>query len=393
MSKPAAAASELAPLGQAFRASVIDALRKRLAARGLDGILLLSPANVAYACGFHFSVNERPVGLFVPADRRPVLFVPELERENAEPIAAVELATYEEFPGPVHPVLWMVRQSRAKRLAVDTIEAALLRPLESEVARLELDDLVAPLRFIKTPQELALTREAASFADLCLERLIGEGGAIISQGGTELDLLADCVGFAKAALKQKHGARFDGTPMGITASVHSGPRAALPHGAVTARRPQRGETLIAGIGASLGGYHAESGITLIVGEISKEQRRVMTAMQACNDAAVAALRPGAACEAVNRAALAELEAAGLKSAIRHRIGHGMGLQGHEAPWLAPGDATPVAENMVFSNEPGVYRPGIDGYRTINTMIVGADGVEIPSRFQTDHPIDARVIAI
>jgi Xaa-Pro aminopeptidase len=70
----------------------------------------------------------------------------------------------------------------------------------------------------------------------------------------------------------------------------------------------------------------------------------------------------------------------------------MGVQGHEAPWLAPGDTTPVAYGMVFSNEPGIYRPGIDGYRTINTMIVTEGGVEIPSRFQAEHPLQARVIA-
>ena len=63
------------------------------------------------------------------------------------------------------------------------------------------------------------------------------------------------------------------------------------------------------------------------------------------------------------------------------------------PWLAPGDMTEVLPNMVFSNEPGVYRPGRDGYRTINTMLVHADHVEIPSRFLADTPIDQRVIAL
>ena len=71
----------------------------------------------------------------------------------------------------------------------------------------------------------------------------------------------------------------------------------------------------------------------------------------------------------------------------------MGVQGHEGPWLAPGDETVVAEGMVFSNEPGIYRPGIDGYRTINTMIVGAGGVEVPSRFQSSFGIEKRILAV
>lgn len=116
-------------------------------------------------------------------------------------------------------------------------------------------------------------------------------------------------------------------------------------------------------------------------------------VDAHNDAAVATAKPGHTCEQVDVAALDALRQAGLGDAIRHRIGHGMGMEGHEAPWLAPGDDTPTALNMVFSNESGVYRPGVDGYRTINTMIVTTDGAEVPSHFLRDTPIDARVIDI
>lgn len=382
----------IAPLGHDFRLRVQERLRAAVAARGLDGMLLLSPANVFYACGFNFCVNERPIGLWVGAGK-PVLFIPHLELENAEPIQGVEVRIYDEFPGHKHPVLWMAEEAKARRIAVDVLDARLLEPLEAVLDRLDLTDLAAPLRYVKTEAELALTRAAAGYADLCLRRLLEAGGDIIRQGGSELDIYADCTGFALSALKRDHGAAFEGTKLGITASVHSGPRAALPHGATSSRRPQFGETIVSGIGCSLGGYHAESGITLIVGEMDAGQRAVMQAMQRCDEAAAAALVPGAACRSVNEAALDALRAAGLGEAIRHRIGHGMGVEGHEAPWLAPGDDTRVEPGMVFSSEPGVYRPGRDGYRTINTMIVHAGGVEIPSRFQADHPIDNRVIAI
>lgn len=381
------------PLGADFRQNVRDRLRRSAAARGLDGVLLLSPANVSYACGFNFSVNERPIGLYVPVEGEAKLFVPLLELENAQPVEGVELGIYEEFPGLVHPVVWMVCQSKASRIAIDTLDARQLAPLKTLIDDVLLEDLAAPLRFIKSAEELELTRIAALYADLCLARLHAEAGNIISQGGTELDLLTDSTGFALAALKRDYGRAFAGTKLGISASVHSGPRAALPHGSTSARQPQIGDTLISGIGCSLGGYHAESGITLIVGDMSAEQRRVMYAMEECNDAAVAALKPGARCQDVNDAALDALKSADLGDAIRHRIGHGMGLEGHEAPWLAPGDMTEVQPGMVFSNEPGVYRPGRDGYRTINTMIVHASDVEIPSRLLADTPIDQRVIAL
>jgi Xaa-Pro aminopeptidase len=381
------------PMGEDFRVTVRDGLRRAAAARGLDGVLLLSPANVFYACGFNFSVNERPIGLYVPAEGDAKLFVPLLELENAEPVQGVTLGIYEEFPGLVHPVVWMVCQSKATRIAIDTLDARQMAPLNTLVDELVLEDLAAPLRFVKNAAELELTRIAALYADLSLMRLKAEAGDIISQGGTELDLLADSTGFALATLKRDYGAAFAGTKLNITASVHSGPRAALPHGSTGSRKPQPGDTLISGVGCSLGGYHAESGVTLIVGDISAEQRRVMLAMETCNDAAVATLKPGARCQDVNEAALDALKAAELGDAIRHRIGHGMGLEGHEAPWLAPGDMTEIAPGMVFSNEPGVYRPDRDGYRTINTMLVHQTEVETPSRFLADNPIDQRVIAL
>ena len=383
----------LAPLPPAFHAAARDRLRERAAAEGLDGLLLLRVSNLAYATGLFLSANERPMGVWLPVAGEPVLFMPALEREHAERAGLSDLRCYDEFPGTLHPVLWMLDEIGRKAVAIDALDARLLEPARARTSRLELQDLAMAAREVKTPAELALTRAAAGFADLFLHRLQAAGADIVAQGGTEQDLLADAMAHARAALFDAHGTAFAGTKMGITASVHSGPRAALPHGAVLPRVPQPGETLIAGIGASLGGYHAESGATFTLGAPSADQARIMAAMSACNDAAVGQARPGAACAAVDAAARGELDRAGLGPAIRHRIGHGMGLEGHEAPWLAPGDTTPIAAGMVFSNEPGIYRPGTDGYRAINTMIVTDTGCEVASRFQSDVPPDARIIPV
>lgn len=383
----------LAPHSPEWHAAARDRLRARAASVGLDGLLLLRVSNLAYATGLFLSANERPMGLWLPVAADPVLFMPELERENAESCGIADMRFYDEFPGLTPPVLWMLDEIGARAVGIDALDARLLDGVRALTTRLDLHDHAMDVRTVKLPEELALARAAARFADTFLHRLHSAGGDIIAQGGTEQDLMADAMAHARGALFAAHGQAFAGTPMGITASVHSGPRAALPHGAVLRRVPQPGETLIAGIGASLGGYHAESGATFILGQPTAEQTRIMAAMSACNDAGVAAARPGAACDAVDRAARDALRAAGLGDAIRHRIGHGMGLEGHEAPWLAPGDTTEIAPGMVFSNEPGVYRPGIDGYRTINTMIVTDTGCEVPSRFQSDCPAPQRVIAL
>jgi Xaa-Pro dipeptidase len=381
------------PLDAAFFARARDRLRARANAAGLEGLLLLSASNLAYATGLFLSANERPMGVWLPVSGNPILMLPSLEQENAEGTGLIDLRFYDEYPGKVPAVLWMLDQIGSKCIGIDQLDAAFLDAARAKLSGLDLTDYAMIARSIKEPEEISLTIEAAKFADLFLTRLHAVAGDIINQGGTELDLMTDAKGHAYDALMAKHKKAFAGTPMGITASVHSGPRAALPHGAVLERRPKPGDTLIAGIGASLGGYHAESGVTLIVGDISQEQKKIMTAMQECNDACVEACAKRLTCTAVNDAALEALHAADLGDAIRHRIGHGMGLQGHEAPWLSPGDDTQVKTNMVFSNEPGVYRPDFDGYRTINTMIVTETGVRVPSRFQSVTEINARVIAV
>lgn len=384
--------SAAAPLPPSFYEDVRSRLRERAEAEGLDGLLILRAGNITYATGWHFSVNERPVGLWLPSDGQAVLLVPHLEREVAQAVPGVTVRTYEEFPGERPPVLWMIEEAGAQRLAVDALGAELLATASAMLQRLDLIDHVQPQRAVKTAAELSLVREAARFTDQVLERLLAAGGDIVGQGGTEADLMADCTGHVRQALFATHGDAFHGTKMGITASVHSGPRAALPHGAVTTRLPLPGEPIVAGIGCSLGGYHAESGVTLVLGEIRPEQLRVMETMAEAGAATVHALERGWSCCKVNEAALSVIRDAGLGDAIRHRIGHGMGVEGHEAPWLAPGDSTPTTPGMVFSCEPGVYRPGLDGWRTIDTLIVRQDCVEVASRFLTRHPPDTRALS-
>ena len=379
--------TEFCPLSSAFFVLARDRLRTRAVTAGLDGLLLLRAPNLAYATGLFLSANERPMGVWIPVSGDPTLMLPGLERENAEGTGICDLLFFEEFPGDVPAVLWMLDQIGRKSVGIDLLDAALLDAAHDKLTRLDLTDHAILERAIKQSEEIALTVEAASFADLFLIRLHAVASDMISQGGTEAGLMAKSMAHARGALMAKHKAAFTGTQMGITASVHYGPRAALPHGAVLERVPQADETLIAGIGASLGGYHAESGVTFIVGDISPEQRRIMTAMEAYNDAAACAARQ--TCVAANDEALNTLQKAGLGDVIRHRIGHGIGLEGHEAPWLAPGDPTQIQTNMIFSNEPGIYRPNIDGYRTINTMIAAEKGSTSRPTFNPMHPSSPR----
>lgn len=370
------------------------ALQDRLEAVQLDGILVLNFANVIYLSGFYHIPSERPIGVYVPSRGQPILFAPLLEQENSEESWIQDRRFYFEYPGEEHPIAWMLRQmdTPRRRIGIDDVPFGVLAQVSANFV-ITHSTLVDQMRWTKTPEELALVRQAAHYADLCLEHLQSVAADMIRAGATELELLRECLSATHARMSAEVGTVFRLGGGGIVGTIHSGPRAALPHGAPGTRQPRAGDTLIAGIGAAVGGYHAESGATFIIGEPTADQMRCLRAAAACNDAAIAALRVGTPCEAVNAAALGVLRDAGLGEFIRHRIGHGMGIQAHEAPWLAPGDPTLLAAGMVFSNEPGIYRPGVDGYRTINTMIVTDGEAEIPSRFLANHPPEARVIPI
>ncbi|MBK9745188.1 MAG: aminopeptidase P family protein [Chloroflexi bacterium] len=377
-------------LSESFYRGKVAQIQASLEAEGLDGVLLLDVYNVIYASGFFHTPSERPMGLLIRKSADPVLLVPLLEQENAASTWIGDIRTYFEYPGEEHAVEWMIREAGCQRLGLDRFPQDLDRALPAGVTRSRLVD---KLRWVKDPAEIELVELAARYADYCLEQVRDYSSDIIRGGGTELDILAMCLKNTRAKMQAEVGEIFNLYGGSVVGTVHSGERAALPHGSPMHRPPQRGETLIAGIGAMVGGYHAESGATFIVGEPVDDQMVCLQAAKECDAAGVNALRVGNTCAQVNTAALNVLKEYGLGDAIRHRIGHGMGLQGHEAPWLAPGDETPLVPKMVFSNEPGIYRPGIDGYRTINTMIVTDGAASVPSRFLAENPPETRILTL
>lgn len=378
------------PLGEAFYRRKVEQIQARLDDENLDGILLIDTYNVMYASGFIHTDSERPIGFCIPKSGQPALFVPLLEQENADDTWIGDIRTYFEFPGEEYPVNWMVREAGVNRLGIDHISHDIFVTLGDGVTT---TPLVNQMRWIKDSEEIEVIKQAARYADYCLEQVLEHAGDIIRDGGTELDILRQCIGATSDKMKAEIGEQFRLRKGAVVGTVHSGPRAALPHGSPMARQPQMGETVIAGIGASVAGYHAESGATFVVGDADDDTMHCLHAAQACDQAAIAALKAGATCTSVNEAALNVLKQAGLGDAIRHRIGHGMGIQGHEAPWLAPGDNTILKPNMVFSNEPGIYRPGKDGYRLIDSMIVTEGDALVPSRFLAEHPPEKRILNI
>ncbi|MEM7124811.1 MAG: Xaa-Pro peptidase family protein [Chloroflexota bacterium] len=380
-------------LPQAHYQERLARIQQYLAEQGLDGLLLLNAANIMWAIGFFHIPNERPLGLYIAVRGEPILFAPFLEKENAEANGIASVQTYWEFPGKVPPEVWMLQQISGQRIGIDGVGHGRFLEMQAIKPRLCLDGSVTQLRYIKSAEELALIQQAANYADYGLEVAKEAVAERLHKGITEQEVVQEVQSETTTKMRRELDDLVNFYRGAVVLTAHTGARAALPHGQPGPIQIQPGDTLIVGIGAKVGGYLAESGCTFIIGEPKPDQMKCLEATWACDQAAVDALIPGNSCTSVNDAALAVLRDAGYGDYIRHRIGHGMGIEGHEPPWLSDGDETLLEPMMVFSNEPGIYRPGIDGYRIIDSMVVTAEGGQRLSRYLSEHGPDDRVISI
>jgi Xaa-Pro aminopeptidase len=367
-----------------FYVEVQQDVRNRLAADGLTAGIFDDPDDVAYLTGFFHFPNERPVAVWLPADAddEVVLLVPELEREYAlHQNACGELITYPEFPGIRPPFEVLADGVRpARRVghsgATTTGRLEALREAFSavEFVRTRATD---DARLIKREPEIALHREAGRVTDLMLEA----GRAVVEdalRNGGELPSEADLAGHVTRAGMSTMYAEHDDVvvvPHLAGGLVYSGANSARPHALPSGHRLRAGEVFMLSLGAGVGGRHVEGERTFILGEPTAEQERYYSTVLAAQQTGLAGLRAGRRCADVNADCLAVIREAGLGHLLRHRQGHGIGLNIHEPPWLEDGDGTVLQPNMIVSDEPGLYVPGHGGYRISDSVLVRADGGE------------------
>ncbi|ACZ86115.1 M24 family metallopeptidase [Streptosporangium roseum] len=373
-------------LSSDYYADVHSSLRDALDQDGLDGFLATSPSDVAYLAGFFYAVTERPVYLWFPRDGRPLCVVPKLDEEYAalQRIEA-DVVTYAEFPGvdPAEAVLAreIGRTGRpAARIGISGgLSLAGHRALTEALgtAGLRTSPVVSNLRLIKHPEELAWHRQAAGICD----EMLAAGRALIEDAlragrplPSEGDLARHVIGYGSDAMYQRYDHVIYTTKL-AGGLVYAGPNSANPHGLPSRRRLEIGDTVILSLGAAVGSRFVESERTFVIGEPSADQRRYFAVAAEAQEVGTAGLRAGRTCAEVNRECLDVIRGHGLGEHIRHRQGHGIGVQQHEPPWVEDGDDTVLRAGMLLSSEPGVYVPGHGGYRISDTVLVTDAGPE------------------
>jgi Xaa-Pro aminopeptidase len=338
--------------------------------RDLDALLVAVGPDLRYLTGYEALPLERLTMLVIPSAAAPRLVAPRLElaaaRAGVRPDVAI--ATWEETDDP-HALVASLVGAGARRVGVsDRLWASHLLRLQAALPGVTFESATAvlrDLRMVKDHDEIELLRLAAHAADRVIARIAA--GPLV--GRTEADV----------AREVRERLLAEGHELAEFSIVASGPNSASPHHEASERVIHAGEPIVLDIGGTLGGYGSD--ITRMVwvtgGDPANgpdaEYLRLYGVLQSAQDEATASARPGVACERVDAVARGIIESSGYGPNFIHRTGHGIGLEGHEEPYLIAGNAEPLREGAAFSIEPGIYLDGRYGARIEDIVVCGPDG--------------------
>ena len=352
--------AESAPLPPALPAEVFRErqakLRAAAKAHSFDALFLTPCANLNYTANVSMGPSERLTALLLFAGGPSILVTPFFEEQRARQGAVVDdIVTWKEDEDPIALAARLLAKGKTIGVEGSTpygTAASLLSA--SALTAHDATPLLDALRRIKSAEEQAFIREAARRTNLA----IGATHKRLSRGSTESEV-ADIL----SQEFQRLGVRGDGL-------VQFGPSSALPHGSPGDRRLSPGDIVLIDAGCRVRGYTSDVTRTVCFGAPTDEIRKVYGIVDQAQTAGIAALQSGAAGEAVDRAARRVIEDAGYGPFFTHRLGHGLGLDGHEPPYLVHGNSAPLSAGNTVTIEPGIYLPGKFGIRIEDDYAVG-----------------------
>ncbi|MFD8519197.1 aminopeptidase P family protein [Streptomyces capillispiralis] len=346
-------------------AARMERAARQAAEAGLAGLLVAPGPDLVWLTGYTpTAVTERLTLLVLAAGRDPVLVVPALEAPDAARAPGAPAVTLRDWTDGKDPyAATAALLDTGGRFGVsDNAWALHLLGLQGTLpgtSYASLTEALPMLRAVKDAAELELLAAAGAAADAAFEEI----REVAFAGRRESDVAADLA----ASLRRSGHSQVDFT------IVASGPNGANPHHEVGDRVIERGDMVVLDFGGLKDGYGSDTSRTVHVGQPTDEERRVHDLVREAQEAGFRAVRPGAACQEVDRAARAVIADAGYGAYFIHRTGHGIGVTTHEPPYMIEGEEQPLVPGMCFSVEPGVYLPGRFGVRIEDIVTVTEDG--------------------
>jgi len=371
-------------------------LLEHVRSRDLTGYVLFGQDYIQYFTGFWFLSTERPVVFAHAVSGEMVVFVPEFEVERTRAESDFErVESYPEYPGVEHPMRILARvladMGIAGRIGADQDGYPGILGYEgpplSEVTGAGVAPVAAPIEAMmvrKSDSEIELIRESARWCEHA-HRLLQE---YTRPGATEAAVSLRAAHETTLTMLESLGSSFggqlgsaDGVKAGYRGQI--GLRSSWAHAIAHNIEFRAGDVLVSETGAPIWGYNAELERAMVIGPPTDEMRRLFDHMVAAQQVAFDALRPGTTCADVDGAVMRYFEQHDLVPYWRQHTGHAIGLRNHEAPFLDLGDHTRIEPGMVFTIEPGVYDPGIGGFRHSDTVAVTADGIDVLTTYPSD----------
>lgn len=344
----------------------ITKLKTLLQAADLPAVAFVPGANFYYLTGVHLHLMERPTILIITAEGAIHAAIPALERDRwVAAMPHAETVFWQDSDGYAGALATLARQTGLDRLGVESgrmrhFEAAALEAAFG-LQVIDASKALARLRLVKEPGELAAMENAIRISEAALEETI----ARVAVGMSETDIRT-----------MLHMAMLEGGADGpaFDLMVLTGEASADCHGVTSSqRRVAAGDALLFDWGAASGGYMADLTRTFFIGSASQSRRDVYQTVLDANELGQKLTAPGVTYDAVDSAVQALLRDRGYGEMIRHKTGHGLGLDVHEAPYVMVGNTETMAAGTVITVEPGLYRPGDLGVRIEDDVVVTDTG--------------------
>jgi len=365
-------AAEATPISVEEREARIAKARGLMTAHGMDALMLTGGTSLTYFTNISWGLSERLLAVVIPTRGQPFLVCPAFEEDRAReqlrggPLADTEVLTWEEHESPYTLVASGLRDRgiASGRIGMEeTVRFVFSDGVAAAAPALEVvsaTPVTVGCRGVKSEHELALM-QLANEVTLTAYKAAFQA---LEAGMTQED-------FARLVSQAHSQQGFSGG-----AGVQVGQYSALPHGSRTPQVIEEGSILLIDGGCSAEGYRSDISRTFVLGEPTDRMREVFGIVHRAQAAALDAAGPGIQAQAVDAAARSVVEDAGFGPGyayFTHRVGHGIGMDGHEWPYLVKGNTLPLEPGMTFSDEPGIYIPGEFGVRLEDDMYITADG--------------------
>jgi Xaa-Pro dipeptidase len=359
-------------------------LAASLNASGLNAVAINPGPTLTYLTGLNFHLMERPIVLIITQDQPPAIILPELELAKTAALDyEVKVYPYGETPADWPQIFRKTLHDCDLYGRTIGVEPRCLRVLELRYIEngapgahiISAEKELSALRITKDADEIAKMRKAVQIAQNALEATI----PLIKIGMSERELAAELT-----IQMMRMGCASE---LAFAPIVSGGPNSANPHASPSERKLLAGDMLVVDWGAAYESYISDLTRTFAVGEVDVECQKIHQIVQAANAAGRAAGKPGVPCAAVDQAAREVIEKAGYGQYFTHRTGHGIGMEGHEEPYMRGDNQQLLEVGMVYTVEPGIYLPNRNGVRIEDNMIVTEAGTESMS----DMPREIRVV--